>query len=314
MASISTYDDTLNSSIEEPGVTGSIIAQLCGNGLVLDDWKGYYFSSNCTKFIDNFGKFKIIKKILNEDESKPNLVAMAGFSEKSFCASTRVIVENLHKIQDIFNCVYIICFDEKVFKDYQSNACRIRDDRIYREAIIRNNKGALTKEISLLRELTPEEVIKEKEVYNEIYQSEIELNELLGIVVDKLIRCAKITNVHLLGKCAGGGVAIHTFTKSNIYKALYLAVPASPTNVEHLITTKLEGRKIIIAWDKRDAYPFNWGLSNQEMASYKRTLTELNADYSVYEFNAGNPDPKIYHEIPDQLFDKIAESFTPLKI
>ena len=84
MASIST-DDDLNSSINEEGIPGGIIAQLCGNGLVLDDWKGYYFSSNCEKFIDQFGKFKIIKKVLTGDESKPNLVAMAGFSEKCYC-------------------------------------------------------------------------------------------------------------------------------------------------------------------------------------------------------------------------------------
>jgi hypothetical protein len=309
MASEFTYEDSLNDSIYDEGIAGGIIAQLCGNGLVLDDWKGYYFSSNCTKFIDQFGKFKIIKKVLTSDELKPNLVAMAGFSEKSFCASTRVIVNNLDKIQDMFNCVYVICFDEQVFKKYQTETCGIRDARKEKEDEIRANKGALTKEISLLRKLTPEEVIKEKEVYNEIYQSETELNEILGTVIDKLIRCARIGNVHLLGKCAGGGLAIHTFTKSNIYKALYLAVPASPTNVEHLRNTNLEGKKIIIAWDKRDEYPFHWdSKSNQELVSYERTLKALSADYIVAEFNEGESHPKDYHEIPDQLFDLIKEN------
>lgn len=306
MASIST-DDDLNTSFNEEGIPGGIIAQLCGNGLDLNDWKGYYFSSNCEKFIDQFGKFKIIKKVLTGDESKPNLVAMAGFSEKSFCASTSVIVKNLYKIQDMFNCVYVICFDEKVFKKYQTDACGYRDNNIAEEL-------GLSKD-ELLEKLKEEEFYKilvteleNEEVREKIFEPETELNQILGKVVDKLIRCAGITNVHLLGKCAGGGVAIHTFTKCDIYQALYLAVPASPTNVEHLRTVGLGGRKIIIAWDKRDAYRFSWGLSNQEKASYEETLKDMSADYIVAEFNEGNPHPKDYHEIPDQLFDLIAKS------
>jgi hypothetical protein len=291
MTSIST-DDDLNSSIVEEGIAGGIIAQLCGNELVLDDWKGYYFSSNCTKFNDEYGIFKIIKKVLNGGESKPNLVAMAGFSFKSFCGSTKVIVENLDKIQEKFNCVYVICFTDEVQKK-QTDACKSRD------ANITEKPDTLT-----------EEELKDKAVREQIFKPETDLNDKLGNVVDKLIRCAGITNVHLLGKCAGGGVAIHTFTKSNIYQALYLAVPASPTNVEHLKTIDLSGKKIIIAWDKRDAYPFKWGKSNQELASYEETLMELKAnhrleEFIVEEFNNGETDPKKYHEIPDQLFDLI---------
>jgi len=287
----STSTDNENSSIVEEGIAGGIIEQLRDNGLVLDDWKGYYFLSNRTEFNDEYGTFKIIKKVLNGGESKPNLVAMAGFSFKSFCGSTKVIVENLHKIQGKFNCVYVICFTVEV-QNKQTEACKSRD------ANITEKPDTLT-----------EEELKDKAVREQIFKPETDLNEILGKVVDKLIRCAGITNVHLLGKCAGGGVAIHTFTKSE-YQALYLAVPASPTNVEHLKTIDLSGKKIIIAWDKRDAYPFKWGKSNQELASYEETLMELEAnhrleEFIVEEFNNGETDPKKYHEIPDQLFDLI---------
>ena len=194
----------------------------------------------------------------------------------------------------MFNCVYVICFDEKVFKNYQTEACGYRDKNIAEEL-------GLSKEELLIK-------LEDKEVRKRIFKPETDLNEKLGVVVDKLIRCAGINNVHLLGKCAGGGVAIHTFTKSDIYQALYLAVPASPTNVEHLRTIDLGGRKIIIALDKRDAYRFSWGLSNQEKASYEGTLIKLEANYKVEEFNEGESHPKDYHEIPNQLFDLIAES------
>jgi len=298
MASISTDDDTLNSSIVEESIAEGIISELRGNGLVLnDDWKGYYFSSNCTNFNNVYGTFKIIKNESNPDKSKPNLVAMAGFSFRSFCASTSVIVKNLEKIKGMFNCVYVICFTDEVKDKLQTDACKSRDANI-------------TKEIGTLTEEELVDILKDKEVRKKIFKSETDLNEKLGNVVDKLIRCAGITNVHLLGKCAGGGVAIHTFTKSNIYQALYLAVPASPTNVEHLRETKgeidISGKKIIIAWDRRDAFKFKWGKSNQELDSYEKTLKGWSTNYTVAEFNNGESDEKKYHEIPDQLFDMIA--------
>lgn len=316
MASIST-DDDLNSSIDEAETSIEsvpdlgIIEQLCDNGLVLNNWKGYYFSSSCTNFVDEYGKFIMIKKVLTGGPSKPNLVAMAGFSKKSFCASTKVIVDNLDKIKEKFNCVYVICFTDEIIKK-QTKACSDRDDNIAEEQDL--PKG------ELLEKLKEEEFyeilvtkLENEEVREKIFKPETELNEILGKVVDKLIRCAGITNVHLLGKCAGGGVAIHTFTKSDIYQALYLAVPASPTNVEHLRTVDLGDRKIIIAWDKRDAYRFTWGLSNQEKASYEETLKDMSAyyivaEFNVAEFNDGESDPKKYHEIPNELFDLIANS------
>jgi hypothetical protein len=266
MACISTYHDTLNSSIDEAETSiesvpnSGIIDLLVNNGITeeqLTEWNGYSFSSSCSKFVVEYGKFRMIKKVLTEDNSKPNLVAMAGFSESSFCKSTKVIVGNLHKIKDMFNCVYVICFTGEVV-DKQTKACGYRDDNIVEELRLKNKE-------ELLEKLKDEEfykslvtILKNKEVRKRIFKQETDLNEKLGKVVDKLIRCAGITNVHLLGKCAGGGVAIHTFPKYNTYQALYLAVPASPTNVEHLTSDDVKGKKIIIAWDKRDAYRFTW--------------------------------------------------------
>lgn len=40
------------------------------------------------------------------------MVAMAGFSVKSFCGTTNRIIENFDKIQYKFKDVYVLCFTE----------------------------------------------------------------------------------------------------------------------------------------------------------------------------------------------------------
>lgn len=115
--------------------------------------------------------------------------------------------------------------------------------------------------------------------------------------------------MHLLGKCAGAGVAIHAFTKSDIYSALYLAVPASPVNIQHLLGKGILDKKFIFAWDKRDEFPFSWGRKSFEEAQvYEANIRLLEAAGNEVITRTFNEDTdvsheKIYHEIPDELFD-----------
>jgi len=243
------------------------------NGLNLDNWKVFYFNSQNKDFINEYGNFYIINKTLSGYNELPSMVALAGFSVKSFCGTTNRIIENLDKIQSKFKDVWVLCFTEQV-RNMQKQACKERDDL----------NAAKNKEI---------------------YKPEIDLNEKLGSIVDKLLRSIKLSNVHLLGKCAGGGVAIHTVTKSDIYNALYLGVPASPKDVQHLLTKEWNNKKFIFAWDKRDAYQFLWGLSNQEIEKYKKTMEHLKENNIVIinEYGEGETDPKEFHEVPHDLFD-----------
>ena len=239
------------------------------NGLDLEGWKVYFFTSNNKQFTNDWGTFYIIKKPLSEEETLPSLVAIAGFSVKSFSGTTNRIIQNLDKIKSKFKDVWVLCFTEQV-KGMQSKAC------------------------------------KEREATGS-YNSEIELNEEIGVVVNKLLKATKLTNIHLLGKCAGGGVAIHTFTKDdNKYNALYLGVPASPVDVQHLLTKTWTGKKFIFAWDKRDAYAFSWGPSNQELSKYQKTMDKLkgsNNTIILNEFGVGEEHEKYFHEVPRELFD-----------
>jgi len=252
----------------------------------LSEWKSYFFTSNCNTLVDNYGIFRIIKKPLTNDINKPNLVAMAWFSKKSFCGTTQRIIENIDKIKDKFNTIYVFQYDEEKFKELQSIACQTRD---------RNKSN--------------------KTIMEEIYKPEIDLNEELGEIIDKLFHCAGLTKVHLLGKCAGGDVAIYVFTKLPIYEALYLGVPASPTSIKHIVDNideaNIYNKKFIFAWDEMDAYQFDWNKkSNEEKERYDKyedILISNGNTFITVQFNmdTNETDPKKYHEIPHGLFDLI---------
>jgi len=257
--------------------------------LKLNGWKIYNIISKDATLENKYGKFEIIKKDLSLDKSKPVLVAMAGFSTKSFCGSATRIIENLDKIEEKFSAIYILKYDDIKFGLLQKDACGERDKL----------KAAKNKDI-----FSDEEI-------KEIYKPETDLNDMLGTIVDKILRAINLTKVHILGKCAGGGVAIHTFTKSEIYDALYLGVPASPTDVKHLLDKNISDKLFIFGWDSRDAYPFNWGKkSNQEIERYRETMKNLESNNNVIirEFETGTEHESKYHEIPNGLFDLIAEN------
>ena len=122
-------EDTFSSDnsvlINNTNGTGEI--NLCDD-LDLSEWKSYKFTSNKDTLEKRYGTFKIIKKNLTNDSNKPNLVAMAGFSKKSFCGTTKRIIENIDQIKNTFNAIYILQFDEEKIKDLQSKACSIRDE------------------------------------------------------------------------------------------------------------------------------------------------------------------------------------------
>jgi len=257
--------------------------------LKLNGWKIYNITSKNETLENKYGKFEIIKKDLSSDKSKPVLVAMAGFSTKSFCGSATRIIENLDKIEEKFSAIYILKYDDTKFGSLQKDACGKRD--------------------TLKEHFSKDHIFSDEEI-EEIYQPETDLNNELGTIVDKILRAIGLTKVHLLGKCAGGGVAIHTFTKSEIYDALYLGVPASPTDVKHLLDKNISDKIFIFGWDSRDAYPFNWGKkSNQEIERYRETMKQLESNNKVIleEFETGDENESKYHEIPSGLFDLIIE-------
>lgn len=262
-----------------------ILNNIITNNLDKNSFSFYYFDNE--KIIKLYGKNYIIKYNLTNNSNLPNLVLLSGFSNKSIINSSRVVFENINKIENKYQALYIFCYSENEFKKYQKDACDLRDKM--KENVLNS--------------------------FNKIYESEIKLNDQLATIIDKCLRSPdlNLTNVHLLGKCAGGGLAIHTITKSNIYSGLFLSVPASPLNVEKLKElNKTQKNKIrfIFTWDKNDDYPFNWNRkSNEEKEYYDKTMKKLKIkNYESYIFDE-EPKNKLekyqYHEISNGLFDKI---------
>jgi hypothetical protein len=243
----------------------------------------YYFQNK--QLLKLYGTNYILKCILTNNDNLPNLVLLSGFSNKSIINSSKVVLKNINKIKHKYQALYIFCYSEKEFKKYQFDACQIRDK-------IKNDYNS--------------EIDK-------IYKSEIDLNDKLGNIIDKCLRSLNLKNVHLLGKCAGGGLAIHTITKSNIYSGLFLAVPASPLNVlklNKLNNIQKTNIRCIFTWEKNDDYPFDWNRkSNEEKEYYDKTMKKLKIiNYESYIFNEEPKnilDKYQYHEISDGLFDKI---------
>jgi len=240
--------------------------------------------------------FEVIRKTFEEGGDKPVLFIMAGISTNSFCGTAEVLVRNQETLKGKFKEVYIV--NMNAFKNYQDDACQTYRAKRTKE---------LNKESILRTELTENELL-------DIYDGEIrlakEISQFIHIIIsDKL----KLTNVHVLGKCAGGEIALNLVCLSEIYKALYLAVPGSVTHITPLYDIppkRLESMHFIFGWNQNDDYAFNWnGRSSTEKEIYDEEIGKLEAkkkigiDYESYMFRPGNG-----HQPNDKLFDKIAKS------
>ena len=220
----------------------------------------------------------------------PSLVVAAGFSNKSFVGSASMILKNINKLKKKFEKIIIIDYDS--YKNEQTLACKCRDEEMERDP--KNKK--------------------------KIYQPENELNDKMAKIFDNMIQNdLKLDNVHLLGKCAGGGIMIHLLCNASIYKALYLAVPGNPFGVEKLLeldSERLSKIKFIFSWTKQDTFLFHWCIeSKDEKLRYDDTMRliegekKIKLDYKSILQNLPNtnPDNKLYHEINQKLIDEIVK-------
>jgi len=241
-------------------------------------------------------KFNVIRKSFGVERKLPDLVVMAGISYASFCGSANIIVENIESLRRKFKGIYIINLQS--FKDVHGQQCGKRDI-----TILSNGK---TKE---------EQIPRSDKIFFEIHKPEIDFSEQTAIVVNSLISnplYLGLTDVHLLGKCAGAGVAIEVLSLSCIYKALYLAVPGIPNHLMPLLKLPIErlnGMNIIIGWNANDFFPFKWGKSIDEKVYYDEKIKEIEVmkgvkiNYQPHIFSPGNG-----HEINPELVRIIGAS------
>ena len=251
--------------------------------LPFNEWNLYKINSDCGKITDKYGLFNVIEKRIDMASSKPNLVVMAGFSTNSFCGTSEIIMmhSSIEELSKKYRAIYIINYDAKVFKDAL------------------NDSFALDEEAN--KDFHP------KDAHSLDSRLKLKINELrmldeFGYVIDKILRCPDLNlkNVHLLGKSIGSGLALHTIDKSDIYTALFLAVPANPTYMwplERLSEERLKSIIIKCGFNKNDERKL-YGIPSCENPPYflksikelydKKKIPELLEHYKQYEFDDGN--------------------------
>jgi hypothetical protein len=268
----------------------SSIKNVMGNAipkLPFNEWNLYKINSDCGKVVDKYGLFNVIEKRIDiTSSSKPNLVVMAGFSTNSFCGTSEIIMmhSSIEELSKKYRAIYIINYDEKVFKDALNKS--FNDDKEANKTFDpAADKHSLDSRLKLK--------------FNEL-----KMLDEFGRVIDKILRCPDLDlkNVHLLGKSIGSGLALYTIDKSDIYTALFLAVPANPTYMwplENLSPERLKSIIIKCGFNKNDNRDLYGILSCENPPYFQKSIEELSTktpellkNYKQYEFEPGN-----YHEV-----------------
>jgi hypothetical protein len=258
------------------------------------DWNFYEVNSECGKFHHRYGIFRIVEKLINKHSSKPNLVVMAGFSVNSFCGSSEIILQSLKTLEPYYRAIYIICYDEQ-FKKMQEDALTASNE-IFNTVLTPAEK-----------EMEHDHTIRAK-----IYAPELAMEEQMAIAIDKVLRCPQLDlrNVHLFGKSAGCGLAMHIVSKSSIYNALYLAVPANSTYLMPLekMGESLRILKVIIGWNENDSKKLYKIPSNENRPKYEETIRILESRFGEFKTILETYSPGNKHEINPELINTIVRN------
>jgi pimeloyl-ACP methyl ester carboxylesterase len=228
------------------------------------DWKVQ--TTDSAQLEEKYGVFQIYTKVLNGEET---LVVLPGFSEKS-CLATRDVINSL--------------LDDKVIANRYSKVVVINLSP-FKELQTKNDQEDNARDVD----------ISNPNYRNEKWASDIAMKQSLAKVIDKIIRANGFNNVHLLGKSAGGGLAMNVVLQSDIYTKLYLAVPAHPLFCKSLesLGEQLNSIPIRIGWNSNDDFNLYNIVSNQQMPHYEVLLADMkkkyhNLDYVQCHFSPGN--------------------------
>jgi hypothetical protein len=198
-------------------------------------------------------------------------------------------MENLHLLNRKYKSIYIINYDEEKFKGFSKRAADERDKQ--------KTTGNPILKMAI-------DSIQYREY---VFDSEIKMYEELGSIVDKVIRCLGLKNVHLLGKSAGGGTCMNIVYTNPIYTRLYLAVPAHPTYCKSLekLGNRLNEMKVIIGWNQNDDRDLAGVPSNKNMELFEPILQNIQKRYPSFKYEQHRFNPGNKHEINPELLKLI---------
>lgn len=261
------------------------------------------YETTINKYRTDDGKiFFLVKIKLNDDKDKPVLFGMAGISKNSFKGTATVILKKLDELATKFSELYLLQYAS--FDKDQNDACSARDEA---KTLIKEKTG-----------FVDDQIYKNDDYREDLYTPELEMNSKIADHIHEMIISLGLKNVHLLGKCNGAWVVTLLLLKDDIYKGLYLVVPGIAFGVNKLLdisTDRLGQISFIFGWVIQDAFPFKWGVSNQEkdrydkMISYIEEEKKITIKYKSYMFDNGKEeDKKLHHEIYPEFIDIIVET------
>jgi hypothetical protein len=225
------------------------------------------------------------KKSENQDESRPNLFVMSGFSVNSVRESGIVIVDKIDLLLSKFRAVYILNLSP--LKKLQNEACAVGDAYCTTNVELLDIQGKFGKESDEYRAKVRELGLEYRIAKN---VSVIQMYEDAGRTVNQLITQLGLQNVHILGECAGGGLAISLVKQqpTTRYTALYLSVPARADNVYSLPSEVLQRLKFRFQWNKGDPTQYEW--HREERVGETSTNEKEVYDQMMGNFIKSNPD------------------------
>lgn len=237
--------------------------------------------------VTTYGSSAVYTKQLHHDMTRPDLFVITGISSKSFMGTAHVIMSTLHTIENKYHRVHIIkfCHTKNNIKDMQEKACAKRDKMKLDEKYI--NVEPKTAHDTPVRKWVSNR--------NEVFKPEIDFYILCAKLVNHIIINMKLTNVEVIGKCAGGCIAIHLITMNPNCTALYLGSPGSPNFVEplkKLDRDRLTSMKFYFGWPSNDTYQFMWGIAIDDKSTY---------DMMMEQFGVLHYKSRIYSEFGHEL-------------
>jgi hypothetical protein len=240
-----------------------------------------------------FGPCAVYMKLLSPETDLPDLFVVTGISAESMISTSRIIIMQLDTLKKKYHRIFIIkfCHTNDSLKRMHTKACELRDGIKLEEKFI------------TIPAKSASEVPKRKWISNrnEVYKPELDFYTMMAQLVNHIItKELLLTNVEVLGKSAGGCIAIHLITMNPIYTALYLASPASPFNViklKELEISRKQSMRFHFGWPENDIkyrdqkFLYDNMMEKLEIVNYRSQM------YSMIEINKG-------HELhPDMIND-----------
>jgi predicted esterase len=201
--------------------------------------------------IIDYDKIKLIKIIISNN-NKP-LVIIPPYSFNGFQKIMITLNNNFDIIQKKYNIIYALCWDDNIKKESQKRIDGITD-------------------------------VQKQYKINEIFRSE------MATIANNILKIQKIKNFTLLGKSAGGGVAIYITKKNKQVNNLFLIAPG-------ILKTNIKLNKdirIILSWSiDDDIIPYE-----KSLALIKNYIKNKN-NFMFISFQDGG------HELHENFFKSI---------